>query len=114
MGSVVALFWLAEAWRKGRVREVVRVFAPFTIVLLVSFVLYGFYPLEWVTVEVDQWWNASLWPMSIPIGLTLAVAAFIDARSSSPWRPRHCCRRMCCFTLTLGRWRRWQGTASRW
>jgi hypothetical protein len=75
MGSVVAVFWLAEAWRKGRAREVVRVFAPFTIVLLLSFVLFGFYPLEWVTVEVDQWWNASLWPMSIPIGLTLAVAA---------------------------------------
>ncbi len=75
MGSVVALFWLAEAWRKGRVREVLRVFAPFTIVLLLSFVLFGFYPLEWVTVEVDQWWNASLWPTSIPIGLTLAVAA---------------------------------------
>jgi hypothetical protein len=75
MGSVVALFWLAEAWRKGRAREVARVFAPFTIVLLLSFVVFGFYPLEWVTVEVDQWWNASLWPMSIPIGLTLAVAA---------------------------------------
>lgn len=75
MGSVVAVFWLAEAWRKGRVREVVRVFAPFTIVLLISFVLFGFYPLEWVSVEVDQWWNSSLWPMSIPIGLTLAVAA---------------------------------------
>jgi hypothetical protein len=80
MGSVVALFWLAEAWRKGRMREVVRVFAPFTIVLLLSFVLFGFYPLEWVTVEVDQWWNASLWPMSIPIGLTLAVAAIYRRR----------------------------------
>ena len=57
-----------------------RVFAPFTIVLLVSFVLFGFYPLEWVTVEVDQWFNASLWPMSIPIGLTLAVAAIYRRR----------------------------------
>ncbi len=75
MGSVVAVFWLFEAWRKGRAREVVRVFAPFTVVLLLSLVVFGFYPREWVTVEVDQWWNASLWPASIPIGLTLAVAA---------------------------------------
>jgi hypothetical protein len=75
MGSVVAVFWLFEAWRKGRAREVIRVFAPFTIVLLVSLVVFGFYPGEWAAVEVDQWWNASLWPMSIPIGLTLAVAA---------------------------------------
>ena len=80
MGSVVAVFWLFEAWRKGRAREVVRVFAPFTIVLLLSFVVFGFYPREWVTVEVDQWWNASLWPMSIPVGLTLAVAAIYRRR----------------------------------
>jgi hypothetical protein len=80
MGSVVAVFWLCEAWRKGRAREVVRVFAPFTMVLLLSFVVFGFYPREWVTVEMDQWWNASLWPMSIPIGLTLAVAAIYRRR----------------------------------
>lgn len=75
MGSVVALFWLAEAWRKGRGREVARVFAPFTLVLLLSFAVYGFYPEDWVTEEIGVWWNASLWPLSIPIGLTLAVAA---------------------------------------
>ncbi len=80
MGSVVAVFWLFEAWRRGRVREVVRVFAPFTVVLLLSFVVFGFYPREWATVEVDQWWNASLWPVSIPIGLTLAVAAIYRRR----------------------------------
>ena len=74
MSSVVVLFWLVEAWRKGRWREVVRVFGPFAAVLLLTFVLYGFYPRDWGIAEAE-WWNASLWPVSIPIGLTLAVAA---------------------------------------
>ena len=76
MGSVVAVFGLFEAWRKGRLRGVLHVFAPFVIVLLLSFVIFGFYPLAWVMDrKVDQWWNASLWPISIPIGLTLVIAA---------------------------------------
>jgi len=74
IGVAIVLFWLVEAWRDGGWRETLRVFAPITVTALLSFVLYGFWPLR-AQVEVDLWWNASLWPMSIPVGLVLLVTA---------------------------------------
>ena len=40
-GFAVGIFWLFAAWRKGGWREVVRTFAPVTLAMLLSFVLYG-------------------------------------------------------------------------
>ena len=74
MGIGVMLFWFVEAWRKGGVKETVRVFWPATLVTLLSYLVYGFYPLRFGE-KPDLWWNASLWPMSIPVGLVLLVAA---------------------------------------
>lgn len=75
MGSVVALVWLVQAWRRGG-REVVRVFGPVTAALALTFLLYGFWPANAFRVaSISQGWNASLWPLSIPVGLGLAVAA---------------------------------------
>ncbi len=79
MSSVVVLFWLIEAWRRNGWREVARVFWPVVTVTLISFLLYGFWPLIWLR-KPSQYWNASLWPVSIPIGLTLAVAAIYRRR----------------------------------
>lgn len=88
MGSVVAIFWLVEAWRNGGVREVIRVFGPITIATLLSFVLFGFWPATFGRLTT-LWWNASLWPASIPVGLALTVAAIRSrkieyAMSASP------------------------------
>jgi hypothetical protein len=74
MGIAVAIFWLFEAWRQGGVKQVLKVFAPFTSLLLISFVLFGLWPLGALR-TTNYWWNASLWPMSIPVGLGLLVAA---------------------------------------
>lgn len=74
IGVGVAIFWFIQSWRKGGWRELLRVFAPITIVTLISLVVYGRWPLR-VEREIELWWNASLWPLSIPIGLTLLVAA---------------------------------------
>jgi hypothetical protein len=46
VGFVVGLFWLVEAWRKGRWREVFRVFAPVTLAMLATFAIFGLYPLR--------------------------------------------------------------------
>jgi hypothetical protein len=75
-GFAVGIFWLFAAWRKGGWREVVYTFAPVTIALLLSFVLYG----PWLfkvggVLGIATNFNASLWPLSIPIGLTLIVTA---------------------------------------
>lgn len=74
MGSVVALFWLIEAYREGGWREIIRVFWPVTAALGISFLIYGLWPLHFER-ELTHWWNASLWPASIPIGLGLLVAS---------------------------------------
>ena len=79
VGFTVGLFWLVEAWRKGGLREVVRVFGPVTAGLLVSFIVFGFWPLRFGQ-TLTFWWNASLWPMSIPVGLALLVAAIRKRR----------------------------------
>lgn len=74
IGAGVALYWLVESWRQKGFREVIRVFAPITAAWFVSFLLFGLWPLRGEQ-EVDQWWNASLWPLFIPVGLGLIVAA---------------------------------------
>ncbi len=74
IGVAVAIFWLADSWREGGLREAVRVFAPVTVTTLLSFALFGFWPLRFGR-EVSLWWNASLWPLSLPVGLALVVAA---------------------------------------
>ena len=74
IGMTIALFWLIEAWRKGGVREVVRVFTPVTVAFLITFALFGFWVRSW-TDNLGQWWNASLFPWSVPVGLYLMVRA---------------------------------------
>jgi hypothetical protein len=76
VGSVVALFWLVEAWRKGGVRQVFRTFWPVSLALLLSFALFGFWPYRFsVVLDHAQTLNHSLWPSSIPVGLALLVAS---------------------------------------
>ena len=74
IGIAVAPFWLIEAWRQGGWKQVLRTFAPFTIVLLLSFAIFGLWPLGAVEVTGVSF-NASLWPLSIPVGLALFVTA---------------------------------------
>ena len=73
-GFAVALFWLVEAWRKGGLRQVWHDFWPVTAALLASFVFFGFWPTRFGA-PVGFWWNASLWPASIPVGLALIVTS---------------------------------------
>lgn len=76
IGIAVAPFWLIEAWREGSWRQALKTFAPFTVVLLLSFAIFGFWPLETVREDIASvYYNASLWPMSIPVGLALFVTA---------------------------------------
>ncbi|NLF49532.1 MAG: hypothetical protein GX577_00200 [Leptolinea sp.] len=73
-GFVVALLWFYQAWKKNGWREVVRISTPVTILFLISFLLYGLWPLNFSI--VNEWkGNASLWPSSIPVGLALLATA---------------------------------------
>ena len=71
IGLGISIYWLIESWRNGGMKHVVKTFFPVTIVLIISFILYGLWPLR------SQQWasNSSLWPVSIPIGLVLLTTA---------------------------------------
>lgn len=73
MGIAVGLYWFAEAWRDGW-KAVVKTFWPITILMLLSLALFGLWPAR-AQREIQLWWNASLWPASIPVGLALLTAA---------------------------------------
>jgi hypothetical protein len=76
IGIVLAMYWLIEVWRRRGIQEVFRTFGPLIVVLLVSFCLFGFWPLRFKE-ELHLWWNASLWPASIPVGLALLAGAIL-------------------------------------
>jgi hypothetical protein len=77
MGLMVAVYWLIQSFRQGGLRETVRVFWPITLVTLLSFALFGLWPLFTLqNAPADAQFNASLWPYSIPAGLVAMAAAF--------------------------------------
>jgi len=75
-GFAVAIWWLFDAWRKGGLGLVIRTFAPVTIAYLISFAIYGLWPLGMFNaIGYGTGFNSSLWPLSIPIGLVLLVTS---------------------------------------
>ncbi|MEW6717486.1 MAG: hypothetical protein AB1345_08285 [Chloroflexota bacterium] len=74
IGIGVVIFWLIETTRARGWRETVRTFVPVSVALALSFILFGFWPERFMA-PVSFWWNASLWPASIPVGLVLMVTA---------------------------------------
>ncbi len=74
VGGVMALYWLVEAWRNGGIRQVIKTFWPVTVALLLSQIVYpGWYMQAFVTIHYPA--NISFWPLSIPIGIVLAILA---------------------------------------
>lgn len=82
IGLGVAVFWLVEAWRRGRIKEVLRTFAPVTLLYLLSFVIFGFWPARYLELP-DSVWNTSMFPYSIAVGLVLLGLA-VKNRSLNP------------------------------
>ena len=74
IGTAIAIFWLIDAWRTGGFKLVIKIFGPVTIALLLSFIFYGFWPLNFFHLP-NVPWNTSLFPYSIPIALVLLSLA---------------------------------------
>ena len=74
IGIAIAIFWTVEAWRKDQWQGLLNLLLPIGSVTLISFLLFGLWPLRSAK-EIDLWWNASLWPVSIPVGLALFVSS---------------------------------------
>jgi hypothetical protein len=74
---VAILYYVVEAWRKGGIREALRVVWPVALIGLLSLLLFGLWPLKAAQIfEPAGVFNVSIWPQGIPIGLLLAVQAF--------------------------------------
>ena len=70
IGIAIAIFWLIQAWRKGKLKEVIRIFAPISTVVVLSIFIFGL----WFTKSkyaTDLSWNIANWPLLLPIGIVL-------------------------------------------
>lgn len=74
MGNMVALFWTVEAWREGGWRRVVGLLWPVSLAYVISIMLFGPWPLR-ASTQTGLWWNASLVPYSIPVGIIAIIWA---------------------------------------
>ena len=81
MGIAIALFWLVEAWRVGGVKKIIQTFAPVTIAIIVSFILFGNWLAGRQSDLPGSFWNASLWPWAVPIGVVLVALSLRDRRA---------------------------------
>jgi hypothetical protein len=89
IGAGVAVFWGYQAWRESGYQGVLRLLAPITMATLISFAIYGFWPIQRLEV-VPVYWNFSFWPYSFPVGAILLTYALykknlILASGSSPF-----------------------------
>ncbi len=90
MGAVMIPFWLAQAWRRNGFRGVAQTFLPFTLACAVSFLIFGNWLAGRQADLLNSFWNASLFPWSLPVGVVLAALALRDDRedlamSASPF-----------------------------
>jgi hypothetical protein len=74
VGLAAIGFIFITAWQKHGFINVVKTFAPFAIALAVSILLFGPWFLS-ISNDINLAGNSSLWPLSIPIGLTLFAMA---------------------------------------
>lgn len=70
IGVGMAIYWLFHSWQSGGIRQVVKAFAPVTILTVVSFLLYGVWILRFREV-IDAVNNIPVFPYLLPIGLYL-------------------------------------------
>lgn len=74
IGIGLLVFWAFKAWKKDRVLGVMKIFLPSLILIAVSVWLFP----EWIPAMTnlpDIWWNTSLWPQAIPLGVAMLYFA---------------------------------------
>jgi hypothetical protein len=69
------IYLLITTYKTGKISRVIRVFGPVFLAYMLSLIVFGLWPLKF-TDAVGLRQNASLWPLSIPIGLVLLAASF--------------------------------------
>ena len=74
IGLAAMVFLLFSNWKAGGYKKVITTFAPLGAAFLVAVIVFGPWFLS-IRSDVNLAGNTSLWPLSIPVGLALLVAA---------------------------------------
>jgi hypothetical protein len=74
VGLAAIFFLLISTWRERGFMKMATTFTPFGIAVILSVAVFGPWFLS-ITKEINLAGNSSLWPFSIPIGLTFLVAS---------------------------------------
>lgn len=82
IGLALIPFWGVMAYKDRGLKGVLKIFFPVTIALLLSFLLFGNW-LESSLFPLNQNWNTSLWPQSVPIGLVLLAKSINTKKMGS-------------------------------
>ena len=80
MGLAMLPFFLFKSYKEGGVKQVFLTFVPITIALILSFLIFGNWYSGRQADLLDSFWNASLWPWAIPIGVVLMAVSLRDLR----------------------------------
>lgn len=75
VGFGLGVYWLVTTWRERGAQAVVVTFAPITLLLLLSFLLYGLWPLRFSQTVAWSTDNVSLFPYGVALGLPILVQA---------------------------------------
>ena len=88
IGIAIVVYWLWTSYKNGVIKKVCKTFAPVTLSIAASFLLFG----NWLAGRnndlISAAWNISSFPYSIPIGLALLYMAqkkYLRAVSASPF-----------------------------
>jgi hypothetical protein len=91
VGAAVIFFWWMEAFRRGGIREVLRISAPLCILSAASLLVYGWWPAAFGAAlgERHGAFNYLTWPTSIPFGLAFLAVSIRrrDIRWAMPASP---------------------------
>lgn len=79
LGMGVMIYWAYEAWKSGRTRQLVRVFAPVGIALLLNLAIFGNWLADRASNTMDAFWNVSAFPWALPLGFSLVGLAIYRA-----------------------------------
>ncbi len=75
IGIGISIYLAYSLWRESGWRGLLLGFAPVTVALVLSFLLFGNWMANPAENVVTAYWNLSLFPWSLPIGLALLVIA---------------------------------------
>lgn len=100
IGVGLVLYLAHAAWLEGGWRKLLSGFAPVAVALALSFLFFGNWLVSKSENVVSAYWNLSLFPWSVPVGLLLLFVAFRRRRvtvslSASPFLAPY---------LSLGSW----------